>query len=85
MFLFVVNWMTTLMETKGPGMDLSMHEAITAGPDTAKQYFLGTNSTLQVQTVLYRYKQYFIGTSSALQVQTVLNRYKQCFIGTNST
>ena len=46
MFLFVVNWMTTLMETKGPGMDLSMHEAIIAGPDTAKQYFLGTNSTL---------------------------------------
>ncbi|XP_023321047.1 uncharacterized protein LOC111695829 isoform X4 [Eurytemora carolleeae] len=35
-----VNWMAKLMETKGPGMDLSMHEAITAGPDTAKQYFI---------------------------------------------
>ena len=75
MFLFVVNWMAKLMETKGPGMDLSMHEAITAGPDTAKQYFIGTNSILQVQIVLYRYKQYFIGTNSTLQVQTVLYSY----------
>ena len=58
--------MAKLMETKGPGMDLSMDEAITAGPDTAKQYFIGTNSTLKVQTVLYRFKQYFIGTNSTL-------------------